>query len=268
MFLTVWGSPRGDQHAHDHAHESPAVMLIPLGVLAMGAAFAGMIWYGVFFGDEAKMRSWFAMAPAAAHGTVHGAEHGAAEGEAAATHGTTEAATTEATADAHATAEAPATEPAAAHGPAVAPQGAILMLEARGALHAAHEAPTWVKVSPFIAMVLGFLLAFQFYIRRPDLPGKLAASQRPLYLFLLNKWYFDEIYDFVFVRPAKWLGRFLWQKGDGAVIDGTINGIAMGIIPFFTRLAGRVQSGYVFTYAFAMVLGIAALLTWMTLGGH
>jgi len=286
MFLTFWGKPRGDHHAHEHAHESPAVMLVPLGVLATGAVFAGMIWYGVFFGDEAKMRSWFAMAPAAAHGSEHGAEHGA-EGEAA--HATAEApadghateaapaeahATTEAPADAHATTEAPATEAAtehaaADHGPAVAPPGAVFM-EVRGiaTLHAAHEAPTWVKVSPFVAMILGLLLAFRFYIQRPDLPGRLAAAQRPLYLFLLNKWYFDELYDWVFVRPAKWLGRFLWQKGDGAVIDGALNGVAMGIIPFFTRLAGRIQSGYVFTYAFTMVLGLAALLTWMTLGGH
>jgi NADH-quinone oxidoreductase subunit L len=100
------------------------------------------------------------------------------------------------------------------------------------------------------------------------LPVRLAAQQRPLYLFLLNKWYFDELYDWIFVRPAKWLGRFLWHKGDGAVIDGALNGLAMGIIPFFTKLAGRAQSGYVFTYAFAMVLGIAALLTWTVLGGH
>ncbi|MBL4927260.1 NADH-quinone oxidoreductase subunit L [Fuscibacter oryzae] len=272
MFLTFYGTPRGDQHAHDHAHESPTVMLIPLGVLALGAMFAGMIWYGVFFGDEAKMRSWFAMAPATEHAQEHGTES-AAEGTAAdTTHATTEAAPATAEAAPAATPEAaPATEAAATEtheAPAVAPQGALLMLEDRAALHHAHEAPTWVKVSPFIAMVLGFLLAFRFYIQRPDLPGKLAASQRPLYLFLLNKWYFDEIYDFLFVRPAKWLGRFLWQKGDGTVIDGALNGIAMGIVPFFTRLAGRAQSGYVFTYAFAMVLGIAALLTWMTLGGH
>lgn len=79
----------------------------------------------------------------------------------------------------------------------------------------------------------------------------------------MNKWYFDEIYDFLFVRPAKWLGRFLWQKGDNTVIDGALNGIAMGIVPFFTRLAGRAQSGYVY-----VVLGVAALLTWMTLGGR
>lgn len=276
MFLTFWGKPRGDHHAHEHAHESPAVMLVPLGVLATGAVFAGMIWYGVFFGDEAKMRSWFAMAPAAAHGSEHAAE-GEAEGHATAEVPATEAAeapATEAPADAHATTEAPATEAAtehaaADHGPAVAPPGAVFM-EVRGiaTLHAAHEAPNWVKVSPFVAMILGLLLAFRFYIQRPDLPGRLAAAQRPLYLFLLNKWYFDELYDWVFVRPAKWLGRFLWQKGDGAVIDGALNGVAMGIIPFFTRLAGRIQSGYVFTYAFTMVLGLAALLTWMTLGGH
>jgi NADH-quinone oxidoreductase subunit L len=134
-------------------------------------------------------------------------------------------------------------------------------------IHEAHQSPKWVKLSPFIAMLLGLILAIQFYILRPDLPGSLAAQQRPLYLFFLNKWYFDEIYDFIFVRPAKALGALLWKRGDGNVIDGTLNGVAMGIIPMLTRLAGRAQSGYIFTYAFAMVLGIGALITWMTLGG-
>jgi NADH-quinone oxidoreductase subunit L len=83
----------------------------------------------------------------------------------------------------------------------------------------------------------------------------------------LNKWYFDEIYDAIFVRPAQALGRFLWKRGDENTIDGTINGVAMGIIPFFNRLAGRAQSGYIFTYALAMVLGIVALITWMTFSG-
>jgi NADH-quinone oxidoreductase subunit L len=110
-------------------------------------------------------------------------------------------------------------------------------------------------------------VAFQFYIRRPDWPAKLAAQQRPLYLFLLNKWYFDEIYDWAIVRPSRALARLLWKQGDGAVIDGAINGVAMGIVPFLTRMAGRAQSGYVFHYVFAMVLGIAVLVTWMTLGG-
>ena len=236
MFMTFYGAPRGDSHAHDHAHESPVVMLIPLGVLAVGAVFSGMVWYNSFFGDEAKMRSWFGMEAAAAHGE-------AAAGESA----------TEAVAP-------------AGHG---APKGAVYLGAENHVIHSAHAAPAWVKVSPFIAMLLGFALAWKFYIQSPDLPARLAAQQRPLYLFLLNKWYFDEIYNVIFVKPALWLGRFLWKKGDGTVIDGTLNGIAMGIIPFFTRLAGRMQTGYVFTYAFAMVLGLAALLTWMTLSvGH
>jgi NADH-quinone oxidoreductase subunit L len=244
MFMTFFGKPRGDHHAHDHAHESPSVMLIPLGVLAMGAVFAGMVWYNSFFGDEAKMRDWFGM-------------EAAAEG-----HATSEAAPEGTTAEAVASEAAPAE----AH---ASPKGAVYLGADNHVVHEAHNAPTWVKVSPFVAMILGLLLAWKFYIRSPELPGKLAAQQRPLYLFLLNKWYFDELYDVIFVRPAKWLGRFLWQKGDGTVIDGALNGVALGIIPFITRLAGRLQSGYVFTYAFAMVLGIAALLTWMTLTvGH
>ena len=118
-----------------------------------------------------------------------------------------------------------------------------------------------------LGLVLGFVVAYWFYIVNPTLPRKLAENQRPLYLFLLNKWYFDEAYDFLFVRPAKAVGRFFWKRGDGNVIDGTINGVAMGIIPFLTKLAGRAQSGYIFTYAFAMVIGIAILVTWMSILG-
>ncbi|MGB2891593.1 MAG: NADH-quinone oxidoreductase subunit L, partial [Albidovulum sp.] len=149
-----------------------------------------------------------------------------------------------------------------------APQGAILMSEASSkVLDDAHHAPAWVKVSPFVAMLIGFVTAWVFYVRDPSIPGRLAAQQPILYRFLLNKWYFDEIYDAIFVRPAKWLGGFLWKKGDGDVIDGTINGVAMGFVPMLTRIVSRAQSGYIFTYAFAMVIGIAVLLTWMTISG-
>jgi NADH-quinone oxidoreductase subunit L len=139
--------------------------------------------------------------------------------------------------------------------------------ESDAILDEAPHAPKWVKISPFLAMLIGLVTAWVMYIRKPEWPAKLAENQRPLYLFLLNKWYFDELYDFVFVRPAQALGRFLWKRGDENTIDGGINGLAMGIVPFLTRLAGRAQSGYVFTYAFAMVLGIAAILTWVTLTG-
>ncbi|EAP76061.1 NADH-quinone oxidoreductase subunit L [Roseovarius nubinhibens] len=276
MFLTFWGEPRGDKHTHDHAHESPMVMLVPLGVLALGAVFAGMIWYNSFFGKTDKVANFFNVpfVAEAAHGDDHGAakdDHGA---EAKADdHGT------EAKADDHAAADAGHGEDKAhgkADGKAAKPHYVLSGNPGAGAIYAgpendvineAHYVPKWVKLSPFIAMLIGLATAIWFYLVNPSLPGRLAQNQRPLYLFLLNKWYFDEIYDFAFVRPARALGALLWKRGDGNVIDGTINGVAMGIIPFFTRLAGRAQSGYIFTYAFAMVIGIAVLVTWMTISG-
>ena len=243
MFLTFFGTPRGDKHTHDHAHDAPMTMLIPLGALALGAVFSGMVWYNSFFGDHARVMQFFGIETVAEMG-ADVAGHGATE----AGHGTTDQATAE-----HAAAK-----------PGV---GAIYKGVDNHVLEDAHHVPTWVKVSPFVAMLGGLILSWVFYIARPDLPGRLAAQQRPLYLFLLNKWYFDEIYDAIFVRPAMALGRFFWKKGDGVVIDGTLNGVAMGVIPWLTRLAGRAQSGYLFHYAFAMVLGMALLITWMTLGG-
>ncbi|NNL17806.1 MAG: NADH-quinone oxidoreductase subunit L, partial [Boseongicola sp.] len=245
MFLTFYGEPRGDKHTHEHAHESPMTMVAPLGILAVGAIFAGMVWYKPFFGSEESVDKFFGVTKAEEHAQVLmiGAAHAATE-----------------TSDED-------------HGDdhdkvaAVPGQGAIYRAPDNHVLHDAHYVPVWVKLSPFIVMLIGFLTAYQFYIRRPDLPGKLAKNQKHLYQFLLNKWYVDEIYDFLFVNPAKWLGRFLWKKGDGNVIDGGLNGLAMGIIPFFTRLAGRAQSGYIFTYAFWMVIGITFLIFWMTLSG-
>jgi NADH-quinone oxidoreductase subunit L len=116
-------------------------------------------------------------------------------------------------------------------------------------------------------MLLGLATAYWFYIVNPKLPKRLAESQRPLYLFLLNKWYFDEIYVFVGVNPAGGVGGVRGKRGDGNVIDGSCDGVALGCIPMLTRLAGKAQAGYIFTYAFFMVIGIAALVTWMTLSG-
>ena len=146
------------------------------------------------------------------------------------------------------------------------PTGAIYMAPNNHILDEAHHVPKWVKLSPFVSMIIGFLLSYIFYIWRTNIPKKLAQNQRHLYLFLLNKWYFDEIYEILFVRSARFFGRFLWKKGDGQAIDGFINNFSMVFIPLLTKLAGRAQSGYIFTYAFAMVLGIVVLITWMTLG--
>ena len=206
IFLTFYGEERGDHHTHEHAHESPMVMIIPLAILALGAMFAGMIWYEDFFGKVKHIEEWFGVGTYMNHDTNH-------------------------------------------------------------VIHDAHYVPTWVKLSPFVAMVIGFVMSWLFYIKNPSLPGRLAANQKHLYQFLLNKWYFDELYDAIFVRPAKWLGTFLWKRGDGSVIDGALNGLAMGIVPWFTKMAGKAQSGYLFHYAFAMFVGLAAIITWFAIGG-
>ncbi|GJE02923.1 NADH-quinone oxidoreductase subunit L [Methylobacterium isbiliense] len=139
-------------------------------------------------------------------------------------------------------------------------------------MHDIHNVPGWVALSPFVMLVLGFLLAYWMYIRRPELPNQLAGSQPLLYRFLLNKWYFDEIYDAIFVRPAKGFGKFLWTVGDGRVIDGMgPNGIAARVVDV-TRGVVRLQTGYVYHYAFVMLIGVAALVSWYLLtgvgGGH
>ncbi|MET2826215.1 NADH-quinone oxidoreductase subunit L [Mesorhizobium shangrilense] len=132
-------------------------------------------------------------------------------------------------------------------------------------LHEIHELPLWVELSPFIAMVIGFALAWKFYIRSPEMPVNLAAQHRGLYAFLLNKWYFDELYDFLFVRPAKRLGTFLWKTGDGTIIDGLgPDGISARVVDVTNRVV-KLQTGYLYHYAFAMLIGVAALVTWMML---
>ena len=206
IFMTFYGKERGDHHSHEHAHESPMVMVIPLAVLALGAIFAGMYWYEDFFGKVKHIEEWFGASIYMNHDTNH-------------------------------------------------------------VIHDAHYVPTWVKLSPFVAMVLGFVSAWVFYIKNTDLPKKLAAQQHHLYYFLLNKWYFDELYDVIFFRPAMWLGTILWKKGDGSIIDGALNGLAMTIVPWFTKLVGRAQSGYLFHYAFAMFVGLSAIITWFAIGG-
>jgi NADH-quinone oxidoreductase subunit L len=255
MFLTFFGQARGDHHTHDHAHESPKVMLIPLGVLAIGSVFAGVVWYNSFFGSTATVGKFFGVPYAV---ETHAEEHG----EASADHGTEAPAGTAAT-----TAEAKSDAKPHYVFTGAPGEGAIHQRPENTVLNDAHYVPKWVKFSPFVVMIIGFLTAYWFYILNPALPRKLAEVQRPLYLFLLNKWYVDEIYDAIFVRPARMIGGIFWKRGDGDIIDGSINGVAMGVIPMLTRLAGRAQSGYIFTYAFAMVVGIVVLVTWMTLTG-
>ena len=127
--------------------------------------------------------------------------------------------------------------------------------------------PLLTSLAPTIMMVGGFLVAWQFYIRRPDLPAALARNQPVLYRFLLNAWYFDRIYDFLIVRPTMRLGRFLWKGGDGFVIDGFgPDGISARVLDV-TRNVVRLQTGYLYHYAFAMLIGVAAFVTWFMFAG-
>ena len=199
VFMTFHGKTRADHETFDHAHESPLVMLIPLGVLAAGAVLAGMIFAPYFIGHHYK------------------------------------------------------------------PFWAASLFEAPNnhILHAMHEIPGWVGFAPFVAMLSGLALSYLFYIRAPWLPAATARAFRPLYLFLLNKWYFDELYDWLFVRPALRIGRFLWKRGDGSVIDGLgPDGIARAVVGLTSKVV-RLQTGYVYHYAFWMLIGVAAILSFM-----
>ncbi|WP_205687859.1 NADH-quinone oxidoreductase subunit L [Ciceribacter ferrooxidans] len=145
-------------------------------------------------------------------------------------------------------------------------KGALFTLPENEILEQFHGVPTWVKWSPFVAMLTGFVTAWYMYIKSPSTPKVLAEQHRVLYQFLLNKWYFDELYDLLFVRSAKALGRFLWKKGDVGVIDTYgPNGVAAAVVDA-TQKVVRLQSGYLYHYAFAMLIGVAALITWMMLG--
>jgi NADH-quinone oxidoreductase subunit L len=197
LFMTFHGSFRGDPHALEHAHESPPVILVPLILLAAGAAFGGYFGLPMVEGEA----FW---------------------GES---------------------------------------------LRGFAAIEAAHHAPTWVQVLPIVAAVVGIGIAWVMYMAVPGLPARLASALRPLYLFLLNKWYFDELYEAVLVRPAKALGYGLWKGGDGAVIDGLgPDGIAAATLDF-ARRAVKLQSGYVYHYAFAMLVGVVVLVTWYLVAG-
>jgi NADH-quinone oxidoreductase subunit L len=218
IFMTFFGK-RGDwaaslghdAHAHDAhghgeahaAHESPAVMLVPLAALALGALVAGVAF-----------RSWFIGA---------------------------------------------GFEGFWKHALFVGPGNKIL--------EEMETVPPFVSFLPTLMMVGGFFVAVYMYVLNRAAPKALADASPALYRFLLNKWYFDELYDFLFVRPAFWVGRLFWKGGDGAVIDGFgPDGVSARVLDV-TRNVVRLQSGYIYHYAFAMLLGVAAFVTWYLFGG-
>ena len=141
------------------------------------------------------------------------------------------------------------------------------VLAAEHVIEEMHHAPLWVVWIPTVVMLIGFGIAYWFYIVDPTAPRRLAEQHDWLYRFLLNKWYFDELYDVLFVRSSFWLGRFLWKRGDGWVIDGFgPDGVSARVLDVTQRVV-RLQTGYLYHYAFAMLIGVAALVTWLMFAG-
>lgn len=203
IHMTFHGKPRASDEVMDHIQESSTIMLAPLLLLGLGAAFAGMIFAPEFIGHDYQ--------------TFWGK--------------------------------------------------ALYLAGNNHILDAIHQVPLWVKVLPFIMMVSGFAAAWWFYLARPQIPARLAGQYRAVYTFLLNKWYFDELYDFLFVRSAKRLGRMLWKGGDGFIIDGFgPDGVSARVLGITQRVV-RLQSGYLYHYAFAMIIGVAGLVTWFMFTG-
>ena len=201
IILTFHGTPRADHHVMEHVHESPAVMLVPLLVLAVGAVATGAVFAPYFVGHDWQ-QFW---------------------------------------------------------------NGAIVNAPHNEIMHHVHEVPSWVPLAPTVVGVAGIALAYLLYMLVPSVPGKLASAFGGVYRFLLNKWYFDELYDAVFVRPARVLARVLWQTADARIIDGVPNGAA-AIASDVAVGAVRIQTGRVASYAFTMIAGLAVFVTLLVFG--
>ena len=201
LILTFHGAPRADHHVMEHVHESPAVMLVPLLLLSVGAVTTGFVFAPYFIGNL-QAEFW---------------------------------------------------------------NGAIFNLPAKHMMEALHHAPDWVPTLAKATALSGIALAILLYGVMPRVPGILAERAGGLYRFLLNKWYFDELYDRLFVQPARRLAVRLWKVGDARIIDGLPNGAA-SLAAGAGQGAVRLQTGRVASYAFAMIIGLTLFVTLFLLG--
>ncbi|WP_299327423.1 NADH-quinone oxidoreductase subunit L [Parasphingopyxis sp.] len=215
IFMTFFGKPRWITSEHIqhsvhktpetaedatggyHPHESPWSMLVPLGVLSLGAVFAGYLFYYPFGYAEEGEIFWAGSIALDTH-----------------------------------------------------------------LLHAIHEVPTWVKYAPGAVMLTGLAIAWLAYIKYTDWPAKFVDQFRVLHAFLYNKWYIDELYNAIFVKPAFAIGRFFWKRGDKGFIDRFGPDGVSALVASGTGVAKRFQSGYLYTYALVMLIGLVAAATW------
>lgn len=233
LFMTFHGKPRMDHHTFDHAHESPPAMLTPLVILTVGALFAGVLGY---------------------EGFVGGSRSGGHETE------------TQVTQDLEVehTIEAPVVEEED-HGLELDRfmfwGSSIKVLPENDTVEGAHHVPEWVKLLPTFAGVLGLFLSWAFYSRFTGLPAKTVATFKGIHALFFRKWYFDEAYDAIFVKNALRAGLLFW-KGDKNIVDGVgPDGVAARSLDIASALR-KFQTGYVFHYAFVMLVGVIGFISW------
>lgn len=252
LFMTFHGQPRASKKVMSHIHESPTTMTGPMMLLAFGAIFSGYVFYGAFVGS----------------GDHHGQEHVKAITSSIEGHGE----------ERHAKSEKPGEEYVEGHTAEekhhAAEEGislwakkyfwqdALLVLPENDTVDAAHGVPFWVKKMPLLMAILGVFLAYLLYLKLPNMPAKIVARLKPVHNLFFRKWYFDEIYDAVFTKNAFRLGRLFWIGGDQNTIDRIgPNGVA----GLSGRIAGglsKFQSGYVYQYAFVMMITLIAIVSW------
>jgi NADH-quinone oxidoreductase subunit L len=133
-------------------------------------------------------------------------------------------------------------------------------------MHAMHEVPLWVKLSATVVMLLGLATAWYAYIRNPGFPARFVEQFGVLHKFVYNKWFFDELYNFLFVRPAFWLGKVFWKVGDQGIIDRFGPNGAAWVVAKSSTYAQKIQSGYLYRYALVMLLGLVGAISWVMVG--
>ena len=133
-------------------------------------------------------------------------------------------------------------------------------------IHAMHAVPTWVKWAPFTVMATGFVIAWYGYLKNTKFPGMVAEQLGPIYRFVYNKWYFDELYHYAFIVPALWLGKVFWKQGDVGLIDRFGPNGAAWVVAKGSTYAQKVQSGYLYSYALVMLLGLVGAISWVIAG--
>ena len=195
IFMTFHGTYNNKNISLSKVHESPAVMLVPLLFLALGAIFAGYAFKDYFIGSQ-FIQFW---------------------------------------------------------------SSSIFFLKEFVLLHP----PLWFLLLTPILVLLAIPLSYYFFVKdKKSLDGFIEIN-KPLYNFLVNKWYFDELYDFLFVKPAKKIGTFFWKIGDGTIIDGFgPDGLAK-LVKLVSDKAVQFQSGFLYHYAFVILIGLSILLTYM-----